>query len=176
MKAYIYDSENYFIGETLLQASPLEPGVYFEMASTTKITPPVLETNQVARWDGSKWSVIPDYSGKKYYSKSDKSEKSFAKGEAFDANYTELAPLENEVFQKFENDKWVIDEEAKKENELKIRQSKIQALLLATDYIELPSFLERKGQSAYDAMMKYRSELRKAYHDSSLPIPEVPNL
>lgn len=54
------------------------------------------------------------------------------------------------------------------------KQSKIQKLLLESDYIELPSFLERKGVDIYNQWMTYRSDLRRAYHDSSLLIPETP--
>ena len=54
------------------------------------------------------------------------------------------------------------------------RQKQIQKLLLESDYIELPSFLERKGVELYNQWMTYRSDLRSAYHDSSLLIPEAP--
>lgn len=54
------------------------------------------------------------------------------------------------------------------------RQSQIQKLLLESDYIELPSFIERKGQEIYNQWMTYRENLRLAYHNSELPIPEAP--
>jgi hypothetical protein len=54
------------------------------------------------------------------------------------------------------------------------KQSQIQKLLLESDYIELPSFIERKGQDIYNKWMNYRTNLRLAYHDSSLPLPQVP--
>lgn len=54
------------------------------------------------------------------------------------------------------------------------RQSKIQKLLLESDYTELPSFIQRKGKEIYNQWMNYRSNLRAAYHDPSLPIPGVP--
>lgn len=179
MKAYIYDTENYFVGETSLQPSPLEPGVFFEMPSTTTVVPPQLEANQVARWNGSSWQTVPDYSGKKYYSKIDKSEKFFVRGEQPEDlnNYTEISPL-NIAFEKWHeaSQSWKKDSKAEKQNEIKIRQSQIRNLLLATDYIELPNFLERKGQAAYTAMMSYRADLRECYHDVGLPIPEVPQI
>lgn len=68
----------------------------------------------------------------------------------------------------------ITDEKKLKEfNKLK-RQPEIQRLLLESDYIELPSFLERKGQETYNQWMIYRASLRLAYHDSELPIPEKP--
>ena len=61
-----------------------------------------------------------------------------------------------------------------KDKQFKERQSTIQRLLLESDYIELPSFLERKGQEIYDLWMSYRANLRLAYHDPDYPLPERP--
>ena len=57
---------------------------------------------------------------------------------------------------------------------IKEKQKEIQKLLLESDYIELPSFIQRKGQEIYNQWMTYRANLRLAYHDSELPIPEKP--
>lgn len=54
------------------------------------------------------------------------------------------------------------------------RQSQIKKLLLESDYIELPSFLQRKGEEVYNQWMTYRANLRAAYHDPTLPLPEAP--
>lgn len=70
-----------------------------------------------------------------------------------------------------------LDQEIIKYNNLLLtqqRQSQIQKLLLESDYIELPSFLERKGVDVYNQWMTYRAELRLAYHDSNILIPEKP--
>lgn len=61
-----------------------------------------------------------------------------------------------------------------KEQQIKVRQSSVQKLLLESDYIELPSFLERKGQETYSLWMSYRENLRLAYHNIEIPIPEKP--
>lgn len=58
-------------------------------------------------------------------------------------------------------------------NKLK-KQKEIEKLLLESDYIELPSFLERKGTEVYNQWMSYRTKLRLAYHDQTLSIPEKP--
>jgi hypothetical protein len=79
----------------------------------------------------------------------------------------------------WEAEKTRLIEQAKQDEKLapiRERQSKIQALLLATDYIELPSFLERKGQKAFQKMYDYRTALRNAYHNPAFPIPEVPEI
>lgn len=79
----------------------------------------------------------------------------------------------------WEAEKTRLIEQAKQDEKLapiRERQNKIQALLLATDYIELPSFLERKGQKAFEKMYDYRTSLRNAYHNPALPLPEVPEI
>lgn len=58
-------------------------------------------------------------------------------------------------------------------NKLK-RQKEVIPLLLESDYIELPSFIERKGEEIYNTWIIYRENLRLAYHDINLPIPEKP--
>jgi len=45
---------------------------------------------------------------------------------------------------------------------------------IGSDYIELPSFIERKGQEVYNLWMSYRANLRLAYHDPDYPLPERP--
>ena len=68
----------------------------------------------------------------------------------------------------------IINQEKVKEfNKLK-RQKEVIPLLLESDYVELPSFLERKGQETYNLWMIYRADLRLAYHDIELPIPQKP--
>lgn len=79
----------------------------------------------------------------------------------------------------WEAEKTRLIEQAKQDEKLapiRERQNKIQTLLLATDYIELPSFLERKGQKAFEKMYDYRTSLRNAYHNPALPLPEVPEI
>ena len=61
-----------------------------------------------------------------------------------------------------------------KEKQVKEKQATIQKLLLESDYIDLSSFIERKGQEIYNQWMIYRENLRAAYHDTTLPIPEAP--
>ena len=72
------------------------------------------------------------------------------------------------------NNKWEIDIIKFEKYKLENKQTIIKQLLLESDYIELPSFLERKGQEIYNTWMTYRENLRLAYHDSSLPLPEAP--
>lgn len=176
MTAYLYDGNNYYLGVTKLQESPLEKGVFFDKPNCTTIPVPEYKENEIPYWNGNSWEIKPNYSGKKYYSKIDKSEKTFEIGEEFDSNHTDVPPLKNELFQKWDESSvsWIIDEEAKNNEKEVIRKYTIQRLLLESDYIELPSFIERRGQGTYNTWMAYRENLRLAYHDSSLPIPETP--
>ena len=79
---------------------------------------------------------------------------------------------------------------------LQERQTVVKKLLADTDYVELPSYLERNpiggtgssdytmvdgvlqrtGVNKYEIMMAYRAELRKAFHDLTVPIPEFPKV
>lgn len=143
----------------------------------TEIKPPLEKENESIEWVNNKWEILPDYSDTVFYGKTDKAAKYFQKGENPDfQNYTIEKPLINEVFQKWNENtkKWEVDLVRKEENDLKIRQMNIQRLLLESDYIELPSFLERKGQSVVDQWKAYRASLRMAYHDKNLSIPEKP--
>jgi hypothetical protein len=65
------------------------------------------------------------------------------------------------------------EEELAKRNK-SIREEEVRRLLYESDYIELPSFLERKGQEIYNVWMSYRANLRLAFHDIEIPIPEKP--
>ena len=119
MKGYLYDKNNFYYEEIILQASPLEPGVYFDQNNCTRISPPKTGENEIAYWSNTSWEIKPDYSDKVYYNKTDKSEKIFEKGEQFDDNYTDVKPPENEDFLMFADKNWVIDDKAKLEYENK---------------------------------------------------------
>ena len=68
----------------------------------------------------------------------------------------------------------IINQEKLKQFNILKRQKEVIPLLLESDYIELPSFLERKGQETYNLWMTYRENLRAAYHDPDYPLPEKP--
>ena len=139
--------------------------------------PLITEKENHLRVFTNKWEYLPNYVDTKFYHKSTRKEKKYEIGETPDLDtYTNISPLENEPFQKWDevSISWIIDEEAKNLQQLQIRQSSIQRLLLESDYIELPSFLERKGQEIYNQWMTYRANLRSAYYDPTLPLPEAP--
>lgn len=92
MIGYIYDSYDFYVGETNVFESPLEPGVFPLPPNTTLVKPPEQTINRIAKWDGSKWVTVPNYSGKDYYKKSDKSLKKYEIGEEFSSDYTDKKP------------------------------------------------------------------------------------
>jgi hypothetical protein len=167
MQAYLYDNENYYLGSTTLQESPLEPGVYFDQPNSTRIAPPSYGENEIPLWNGS-WGIAPDYSGKPYYSKIDKSEKRFERGEAFDINYTDLVPSP-ESYIVWQNDGWKIDAIKKTEYDKSVCKIKAQSLLIQSDWAELPSVLDQLSNAS--EWKTYRIEVRKLLID---PV-EAPN-
>lgn len=154
MQAYLYDNENFYLGTTSLQESPLEPGVYFDQPNSTRIAPPSYGENEIPVWNGS-WGIAPDYSGKPYYSKIDKSEKRYKRGEAFDLNYTDLVPPP-EVYVVWQGDKWGVDPAKKLEYDKQQCKNKAKQLLSASDWTQAVDVnLTNKSEFA-----TYRAQLR----------------
>jgi hypothetical protein len=176
MKGYLYDNDGYFYGDVDLQASPLEPGVYFDQPSCTRTAPPETKENEIAFWSNGQWQKKPNYSGLVFYSKTDKSEKRFEKGEALDTKYTDKKPLENEQFQKFENNSWVIDTVAKANMEKQKLINQALGLLASSDWTQTLDNLNLRGQTWVDAWATYRAELRKVVNETSSIIPTLPNV
>lgn len=156
MQAYLYDNENYYLGSTTLQESPLEPGIYFDQPNSTRIAPLVYGENEIPFWNGS-WEIKPDYSGKPYYSKIDKSEKHYKRGEAFDLNYTDLVPSP-ESYIVWQCDKWGIDPIKKSEYDKQQCKDKAKQLLSQSDWSTLPDV--QTQLSNYQDFVTYRSQLR----------------
>lgn len=173
MTAYLYDKNGYYLGTTVLQESPLEPGVFFDQANSTRVSPPEFKENQIPYWNGDSWEIKPDYSKITLYHKSTREEKKYEMGETPDLDsYTEVIPLENERFQKFENNKWVIDKEAKIQNEKDILINKAKSLLASTDWTQTLDNLANRGQEWVNKWSTYRSELRKVVNGERDTLPE----
>ena len=95
MIGYRYDSSGFIVGQTEIQESPLEPGVYLMPPNTTTTAPTTPGKNQIPKFNtgSGTWSLAPDYSGVPYYNKTDRTIKYFVVGEAFDTNYSPSIPL-----------------------------------------------------------------------------------
>lgn len=173
MIAYLYDNNNYYLGTTVLQPSPLEPGVFFDQPNSTKVQPPPCKDNEVLYWSGDSWEIKPDYSKITLYHKFTREEKKCEIGETPDLDtYTELQPLENESFQKFYRGKWIIDKKAKEDNEKILLINKAKSLLTSTDWTQTLDNLANRGQEWVDKWATYRSELRKVVNGERDTLPE----
>lgn len=56
-----------YIGTTVADESPLEPGVYLLPAHSTEVAPPEGGSHEAALWDGEVWSLVPDWRGEVRY-------------------------------------------------------------------------------------------------------------
>ena len=133
MKAYQIE-KGYYIGEVSCQESPLEPGVFLTPGGCIKTPPPTTSENQIPYWNGSSWEVKPDHSNTVYYSRLDGKEKRFERGEEPTSDYTIAKPIKDELHQKFVNNSWVVDEDAKLLAEKKNRIAELRQLLSGSDY------------------------------------------
>ncbi|WP_411821204.1 phage tail assembly chaperone [Leptospira sp. 'Mane'] len=156
--AYQFDLDGFLVGKVNAIESPKEPGNYVLPNGARFLEPPPdFNTNECLFHDGIVWMIKPDFSGKPYYHRKDRSVKYFVKGEELDGNYTSIEPLQNERFQKFTST-WVIDEDAKAENQKSILRSVRNSLLLETDKYILPDYpLDASIKEKY---LEYRQYLR----------------
>lgn len=68
MEIYNYHPKyKYFIGSSIADESPLEPGVWLIPAHATEIAPPKCKKNQIQIFEGSGWRNVVDKRGT-YYS------------------------------------------------------------------------------------------------------------
>lgn len=53
-----YDAAGFYVGETIADESPREPGVWHLPARTTEAPPPQIPRNMIPRWDGARWQLV----------------------------------------------------------------------------------------------------------------------
>jgi len=53
------DEDGYFVGLTVADESPLEPGVFLLPARAIDVDPPTIPADHRAQWDGSNWQYVP---------------------------------------------------------------------------------------------------------------------
>ena len=175
---YQFDPSGYLISEVLCQESPLEPGKYLIPEKCTEVIPPNFGINEIPKFNFELniWENVKDYSKINFYSKTDGSLKKFNIEEEPTGEYTTFSPNDI-VMEKWNEEKrcWELKPEKKKELLEISKKQQIETLLSKTDYIELPSFRERKGDVEYSKWMNYRQTLRNVYKNLNLEIPELPN-
>lgn len=58
MKAFQFDNAGLYLGETVADESPLEPGVYLLPARATLVAPPTsVPQDKWPRWNGVEWTL-----------------------------------------------------------------------------------------------------------------------
>lgn len=135
--------------------------------------PLITEKENHLRIFTNKWEYLPNYVDTKFYHKSTKEEKKYVIGETPDLDtYTEIKPLENEKFQKFENNKWIIDEQAKIQNDKLILINTAKSLLTSTDWTQTLDNLNNRGQEWVNKWASYRVELRKVVNEERDTLPK----
>jgi hypothetical protein len=93
MKIYRYDNEGFFVCEDVAQLDPIENNYLIPELSTT-IEPPVVKENELAKFTYGNWSILKNYVGEIFYSKTDGSEYVCkTRGEDPTINYTREKPI-----------------------------------------------------------------------------------
>ena len=107
MKIYNYNAETKeYLGTEEAQKSPLESDVYLIPANATTIATIEVKKNEVAIFDGEKWTVEKDYRNQKVYSIETQQEQKVDYIGDIKDGYTLLEPFEN---CKWDGKKWVGD-------------------------------------------------------------------
>lgn len=58
MQIYNYDVNGYYVGESVADESPLEPGVYLIPSRATPVAPPPAPAGLTSRWTGDAWVTV----------------------------------------------------------------------------------------------------------------------
>ena len=141
MKAYQTDILGFYIGEVDCQKNPLIENEYAIPAGATIVEPPIQELHKIAKFNGNDWSLEPNYNNIQYYSKQDKSEKKYEKGEQPDFElYTDLKPTFYFPYIIFDNkkNKWIEDSKLKSEYKKIECKNKAKILIVNSDWSVLP--------------------------------------
>jgi hypothetical protein len=141
MKAYQTDILGYYIGEVDCQKNPLIENEYAIPAGATIIKPPNKQLHKISKFNGSDWILEPNYSDIKYYSKKDKMEKQYNKGEQPDFElYTDIKPTFYFPYIIFDNIKneWIEDPKIKSEYKKIECELKAKELISKSDWSVLP--------------------------------------
>ena len=112
MIAYQLDILNFFLNTVECTKDPKNESRYVIPRGAVTVKPPTIKINECQYWNEKEWEIKPDFSGKDYYSKIDKTLKKFVKGESFNSDYTELIPPP-ETYIIWIDDSWEVDQTLK---------------------------------------------------------------
>ncbi len=157
MKAYQFDGQGIYLGETTLQASPAEPGKFLNKPYTTTEEPLQEKEGYVVKFNGNKWEYVKDNRGEIYYCTETKSEKRITDlGQEIEPTWVKDKPGQ---FDKWDNKKkqWIEDIEAYNDNQKALRAS---AFSSEADTLFFKVQRGEATQKEYDAKV---AEIRERY-------------
>ena len=158
MIAYIIDKEGFIEKEIKCQESPLEPGKFLlPFYAISKPLPP-LAANETVRWNGSSWVVVPDFSGKTYYSKGDGMPKIFSRGERPSDLYIDIEPPKDIAAPKWNGSAWEQDHERHSKYLKSLKRAQRIAYLNETDIYLINDYPIHPG--SLEIIKRYRKYLR----------------
>ncbi|NBA97977.1 phage tail protein [Pseudomonas sp. R5(2019)] len=103
---YQTDHLGIYVGETVADASPLEPGVWLIPARCVEVKPPVIPERKAALWDGERWQLIDSYQGLTAYHTQTRAPIVVDRLGALPAGYTLEVPGPEQIWT---GDRWIDD-------------------------------------------------------------------
>ncbi|MCK1791629.1 phage tail protein [Pseudomonas violetae] len=103
---YQTDHLGIYVGETVADASPLEPGVWLIPARCVEAKPPVIPERKAALWDGERWQLIDSYQGLTAYNTQTRASIVVDRLGALPAGYTLEVPGPGQIWA---DDRWIDD-------------------------------------------------------------------
>lgn len=67
MNVYQTDTQGYLIGTTIADQDPKEPDNWLIPRGCVTVVPPATGNEQIARWNGTGWEIVPDLRGRVYW-------------------------------------------------------------------------------------------------------------
>lgn len=111
MKIYNYYHEyNTYVGSSLADESPLEPGVFLIPAHATDIEPPTCESNQIQIFNGTSWNIIEDRRGTYYSTQTQQAIENYNPLISPENATRQQPPEVTEGYKLTWNDEWVLEE------------------------------------------------------------------
>ena len=103
---YQTDHQGIYIGTTVADQSPLEPGVWLIPGGCVEVAPPPVPEKKAALWNGQKWVLVDSYQGLTVYSITTRAALVIEQAGDIPVGYTLEAPAPGQIWS---NGHWVDD-------------------------------------------------------------------
>ena len=103
---YQTDHQGIYIGTTVADQSPLEPGVWLIPGGCVEVAPPLVPEKKAALWNGRKWVLVDSYQGLTVYSITTRAALVIEQAGDIPVGYTLEAPAPGQIWS---NGHWVDD-------------------------------------------------------------------